>query len=258
VNAVTWYVTEGGGAGRPICMMAVDNPYGDAGVEGLRAGAAANGFDPAVVVRYKTADQDFTAAISQLRNARCQAVFLTGMPSQTGPILGSAAKLGFEPLWLGQRPTWLPSLVSSKDLLPTLTRSFLVVGDGPRWGDTSVPGMRRMLADIDAHHPGQPPDLYFLGGYAQAQTATALLEEAIAGGDLSRAGLLSAQHRLGEVDFDGLLGNYTYGPPERRNPPRTTTIFRVDPAVPGALEVVKASFTTKPGQEFSFEKYLHR
>ena len=258
VNAATWYVTEAGGAGRPVCVLAVDNPYGDAGVDGLRAGAAANGFEPAAVVRYKQTDQDFTAAVSQLRNARCEAVFLTGMPAHTGPILGTAAKLGFETQWIGLRPTWLPSLAASKDLLPTLTRSFLVVADGPQWGDTTVEGMRQMLADIATHKPDQPADMYFQAGYAHAKAIAALLDEAVAGRDLSRAGILAAQHRLGEVDNDGLLGNYTYGPPERRNPPRTATIFRVNPAVPGALEAIKANFASQPAREFSFERYLHR
>ena len=258
INGVTWLVTEGGGDGRPICVLAVDNPYGDAGVEGVRLGAAANGFEPAAVVRYKQADQDFTAAVSQLRNARCHAVFLTGMPSHTGPILGTAAKLGFEPTWIGLRPTWQPSLVGSKDLLPTLRRSLLIVADGPQWGDTRMAGMRQMLADIAAHRPDQPPDMYVQAGYAHAMAILALLEEAVAGGDLSREGVLAAQHRLGEVDFGGLFGNYTYGAPERRNPPRTATIFKVNPAVPGALEVVKARFTTKPATDFSFAKYLHR
>ncbi|HEV3363548.1 MAG TPA: ABC transporter substrate-binding protein, partial [Acidimicrobiia bacterium] len=258
LNAATWYVTEGGGAGRPICVLAVDNPYGDAGVEGLRFGADANGFEPAAIVRYKAADQDFTAAVSQLRNARCHAVFLTGMPAHTGPILGTAAKLGFAPTWIGLRPAWQPSLVASKDLLPTLTRSLLIVADGPQWGDTKTPGMRQMLADIAAHAPNQAADMYFQAGYAHAKAVAALLEEAVAGGDLGRPGILAAQHRLGEVDFGGLFGNYTYGPPEKRDPPRTATIFRVNPAVPGALEVIKPRFASKPATEFSFDRYLHR
>lgn len=257
INAASWYVTEGGGAGQTICMMAVDNPYGDAGVEGLRAGASASSFEVATVVRYKQTDQEFTAPITQLRNARCQAVFLTGLPSSTGPILGSAAKLGFAPRWIGQAPTWIRNLADSEELLPTLTRSFLVVSDGPQWGDTAVPGMRQMLADIAAHRPDQPPDIYFAAGYAHAKAVHALLEEAVAGGDLTRAGILAAQRRLGEVDLEGLLGNYTYGPPERRNPTRTTTIFRVNPSVPGALEAVKAGFTTRAATEFSFDRYLH-
>ena len=184
-------------------------------------------------------------------------MFLTGLPSNTGQILGTAAKLGFEPQWIGQAPTWIPALSESKDLLPTLRRSYLVVSDGPQWGDTSVPGMRKMLADIAAHRPDQRPDIYFAAGYAQAKAVTALLEAAVAGGDLSRAGIVAAQRRLGTVDLEGLFGNYGYGAPEQRNPTRTTTIFRVNPAVPGALEAVKASFITKAGAEFSFARYLH-
>jgi ABC-type branched-subunit amino acid transport system permease subunit/ABC-type branched-subunit amino acid transport system substrate-binding protein len=258
VNAATWYVTEGGGAGKTICMTAVDNPYGDAGIEGLKAGAAANGFPVAAITRYKMTDQDFTAQVTQLRNAGCQAVFITGLASNTGPIIGAAARLGFDPQWIGQAPTWIPALAHSVDLLPTLTRSFLLVADGPQWGDTSVPGMRRMLDDLAAHRPSQPPDLYFLYGYAHGRAVAALLEEAVAGGDLSRVGILAAQHRLGEVDLEGLVGNYTYGPPERRNPTRSSTIFRINSALPGGLEVVKGNFVTKAAAQFSFDRYLQR
>ena len=38
-------------------------------------------------------------------------------------------------------------------------------------------------------------------GYTQAATFHLILEEALAGGDLTRDGLLAARDRLGEVDF---------------------------------------------------------
>ena len=89
--------------------------------------------------------------------------------------------------------------------------------------------MEQMLADIEAHKPDQEPDYYFAFGYNQARAMTALLEKAVELGDLSHEGLLKASEELGTVSFDGLTGDYEYGPADEREPPRTSTIFEVDP-----------------------------
>jgi hypothetical protein len=126
------------------------------------------------------------------------------------------------------------------------------VAEGPEWGDRSVPGMRQMLRDVRRFRPGQPPDLYFLFGYFQARAVAALLEKAVELGDLSRQGVLEAQRRLGTVGFDGVLGDYTYGAPEGRNPSRVSTIFRIDSQRPGGLAVVKQNFASEAARRFDF------
>lgn len=252
LNAATWYLGEGGGRGQDICMMAIEGPYGDAGVEGLEAAARAEGFAVTTTVRYRGTDQDHTAPLTQLNNAGCDAVFLTALPANTGPILGTAARLGFDPQWLGQSPTWTTPLAEAAHLLPVLRRSFLLVGEGPEWGDRSVPGMRQMLGDVRRFRPGQPPDLYFMFGYFQSWAVAALLEKAVELGDLSRQGVSRAQRRLGTVSFGDVLGDYTYGAPAGRNPSRVSTIFRIDPERPGGLAVVKQNFTSEAARRFDF------
>jgi ABC-type branched-subunit amino acid transport system substrate-binding protein len=254
INGAHWYLNEGGGEGKAICMMAVESPYGDAGVEGLQAAAQSEGFEIKATSRFKPTDQDFTAPVTQLKNAGCQAVFLTALPSNTGPILGTGAKLGFNPQWMGQLPVFVTALAKSPQLLPILEKSFLLVGEGPQWGDENTPGMKQMLADIAQFRPNQEPDFYVMLGYVQAKTVTALLEKAVERGDLSREGILAALNGLGAVDVGGLLGDWTYGPPAERQPSRVTTIFKINPAVPGALEAVKVNFTTEPAKAFRFKK----
>ena len=58
---------------------------------------------------------------------------------------------------------------------------------------------------------------------------------------------------LEELTFGGLLGDYTYGAPDDRVPPRKTTLFKVNPAKPGGLEAVKVNFATEPAEKFEFE-----
>jgi ABC-type branched-subunit amino acid transport system substrate-binding protein len=252
LNGADWYLNEAGGRGTRICAMAIEGPYGDAGVAGLEAAAKADSFTVEETVRYRSTDTDFNAQVGRLADAKCDAVFLTGLPATTGPIVGTGAKLEFTPLWLGQSPTWSTAFSKSEELLPLLEKHFVLLTDGPEWGDESEQGMREMLADIRQFTPDQQPDIYFQAGYLEGMAMAALLEKAVALQDLSRAGILEAQRQLGRVSFGGLAGDWTYGPPEQRNPSRTTTVFRPNAAKPGGLEAVRKNLSSPAAQAFDF------
>ena len=78
-----------------------------------------------------------------------------------------------------------------------------------------------------------------------------ILEQAVKEGDLSRAGIQKAMVDVGTLTFDGLTGDYKYGPPANREPPRTTTIFRINPAKPIGLEVAKPSFESDAARQYT-------
>jgi ABC-type branched-subunit amino acid transport system substrate-binding protein len=234
INAASYLIEDKGFKGKPICMVAVEGEYGDAGIEGLEFAAKELDFEIAVTARYKPTDQDFTAQIQQLKNGKCAAVFLTALPTQTAQIIGGAAQQGLTPQWVGQSPTWAGALATSP-VAPVLQKTFLWSSEGATWGDETVPGMKEMLADIKAYKADQQPDVYFTFGYVQAIAVHALLEQAVENGDLSRAGILKAVEDV-SVDYKGLLGTYKYGKPSDRDPSRSTTLFTVDPSVPGALK----------------------
>lgn len=94
--------------------------------------------------------------------------------------------------------------------------------------------------------------MYFVFGYAQAKGVHALLEQAVENGDLSRDGILKAVEEI-NVNYDGLLGDYKYGKIADREPSRDAVIFKVNPAVPGALEKVKA-ITSDAAKKYVFPK----
>lgn len=250
INGVAYYLGLPGNAGKTVCAMALATGYGDAGIEGVEHAAREMGFRIAVVARFKLDDQDFVAPITQLRNARCDVVMLTSLPSVTGKVLGAAAQLGYAPRWIAQGPSWHGSMVSSP-LTDYFQKNLWIVLDGPAWGDSTVAGMRELISAVATYKPDQKPDLYFSAGWVAAQASHALLEKAAELGDFSRAGLLRASEALGVVPFHGTMGDYTYGPAEQREPPRATTIFRVDPAVPGGLAVERGGFLAPAAQSFS-------
>jgi ABC-type branched-subunit amino acid transport system substrate-binding protein len=234
INGADYLIKQKGFKSKPICMVALEGAYGDAGKQGLEFAATQLGFKVAAIARYKTGDQDFTAQIQQLKNASCAAVFLTSLPGETGKIIGTGAQLGFTPQWVGQSPTWVSALAASQ-VGPLLQKSFLWTSEGTTWGDETVPGMKDMIADIKTYKPDQKPDVYFTFGYVQALGVHQLLEQAVKDGSLDRAAIKKTIEEV-SIDYKGLLGNYTYGAPAKRDPSRSTVIFSVDPAVPGALK----------------------
>jgi ABC-type branched-subunit amino acid transport system substrate-binding protein len=252
INGASYLIEDKGFEGKPICMMAIEGEYGDAGVEGLEFAANELDFEVATTARYKPTDTDFTAQIQQLRNANCAAVFLTSLPSGTGAIIGAGARAGFNPQWVGQSPTWVGALAApTSPVLPVLQKNFLWVSEGTTWGDESVPGMKELIADQKKYKPDQQPDVYFTFGYVQALAVHALLEKAVELGDLSREGILKAIEEV-DIDYKGLLGDYTYGKPADRDPSRSSVIFSVDPSVPGALKKV-TEVESDAAKAFKFE-----
>ncbi|MEJ7765059.1 MAG: ABC transporter substrate-binding protein [Acidimicrobiales bacterium] len=250
INALTWYVTEGGGQGKKICSLAQDDAYGQAGVSGVDFAAERNGFG---VVKKQTftlgKGAEGAAAIQALKDAGCEAVFLVSLPTDTAGLLGIAARTGFAPQWIGQSPSYNGTLAVSP-LKDYLAKSFLLASEGTEWGDQSVPGMRNMVADVAALKPDQQPDYYFIFGYNQANAVVQVLEKAVALGDLSPAGILRATEQVDTLTFDGLTGDYGYGPDRGRSFPRETTLFKVDPSKPVGLAVLKRSFASGPAREF--------
>jgi len=251
INALTWYVTDGDGKGKKICSLAQDDAYGQAGVQGVDFAAQKNGFTVATKQSFTATKGDAaTAAVQGLKDAGCEAVFLVSTPSDTGKLLGIAATRAFSPQWIGQSPSYTGALAASP-LKDYLAKTFLVASEGTEWGDTSVLGMKNMLADIASYKPDQQPDLYFAFGYVQASAVVQVLEKAVSLGDVSHGGIMKAMEKAGTLTFDGLTGDYQYGKAADRVFPRETTIFKVDPTKPVGLAVLKKSFSSDAAKAFT-------
>lgn len=253
INGIGYYMTERGGAGKRICALTIATGYGDAGLEGVEFAAKEQNFQLAASARFKQDDQDFVAPITQLRNAKCDAVFLASLPGVTGRLLGAAAQLGFAPQWIALTPSWHPSLAESP-LKDYYTANLLIAWDGPEWGDTTVAGMREFLTALAKYQPDQKPDFFASSGWTIGHLVHQTLERAVASGDLSRAGLLRATEQLGTVSFGGLFSTYTYGAATARVPGRTSSIFRINAAKPVAMELVKSNFESPAAEKFEFKR----
>jgi ABC-type branched-subunit amino acid transport system substrate-binding protein len=253
INALDYYVNEAGGKGKKICSFIQDDAYGEAGQAGVDFAAKKLGFPVTDTERLKVGDKDVTGQIQRLQRSKCDAVFLVAAPADAGTVWGTAAKLGYAPQWIGQSATWIDELASSP-LADYLQKTTWIVGEGSEWGDSRVTGAKDLVAQMKQYKPDQKPDYYFSFGYLQAMAVTALLEKAVEQGDLSREGIMKASQELGTVSFNGLSGDYQYGPAAERNPPRTSTIFKVNPDKPFGLATLKYQYESKGAQEYEFQK----
>jgi ABC-type branched-subunit amino acid transport system substrate-binding protein len=235
INAMSYYLGDGGGSvDDTICAVIQNDVYGEAGLEGLQAAADSMGFEIAVTTRYAAGAQSFTAQVTELANGNCDMVFATALPTEFGGITGTAAQSGFAPRWIAQSPAWVDELAAG-DLGPYLEQNVWVVALGREWGDPESADMTDLIDRVAKYKPDQEPDYYFTFGYLQAWATQQLLEAAVADGDLSRAGIVEAMNGLDALEFGDLAPAYGYGPPEERDPARTSTMFEVDTSKPFAL-----------------------
>ena len=68
-----------------------------------------------------------------------------------------------------------------------------------------------------------------------------------------RGGIVTAMNGLKSLSFDHIIGDYGYGKPDDRNPSRQSTVFKINPDKPFALEGLKVNFTTDLAKQFPFE-----
>jgi ABC-type branched-subunit amino acid transport system substrate-binding protein len=260
INGIDWYYTEEGEGDEVLCTLASDDEYGDAGIEGVDFAADELGIDVATHSRFPavTAErpaQDFVAQISELEGAGCEVVFLVSLPNDTLALFDSLEENpGYNPTIIGQSPTWIGLLADN----PYVQEHYIFVGEGPEYGDTSVPGVAELIRlqeeyapDIPPNHPGA---IYFQFGLAEAQITVDVLEKAVELGDLSREGILRAIEELGTVSFDELYGDYQYGTVDERVPPTASSIFRASDAVATGLEIVAQDYEADYAADFEFEE----
>lgn len=254
INGMDYAVRNLDAADKTVCAMVEDSPYGDAGLEGFEYAAADYGIELADIQTFRLGDPTYTAQINSLSGSGCEIVWLTSLPTTTIPLMTEANGVGFAPTWLANSPAW-NALLAAGDLATYMADNFLLMAEGPQWGDTSSEGMAQMLDDIAAYAPNQQPNIYFAFGYAQAWAAAQVLEKAVELGDLSPEGIIDASTQVGTLTFGGLLGDYVYGPVEDRDPPRGTTVNKVDPAsaATGFLVAAETDLISELAKSYEFK-----
>jgi ABC-type branched-subunit amino acid transport system substrate-binding protein len=203
MRAVDWAV-EQAGASVKIGIVYQQDDYGEDAVEGLEVEAEFHGVE--IVSRQAIApgQGDFTAVVSALQSAGAEYVMLGILPSATGPLLGTAAQLGYQPMWLGNGPAWLDAFFNPEVIPAAVFENYRGVTSPPIWGE-DVPGMPAFLEAYEAYGASEmEPDWYITMGYIFASLGIEVFRRAVESGDVTRDGLMNALHSIDGWDVNGL------------------------------------------------------
>ncbi len=251
-NAFDYVVNKLGVKNPSVGIIYQNDEYGQDGLTGYNEAVNFYHLHDVGKATYAVTDKDFTAQVSQLKAAGAKYVFLTAIPTATAGIIGTAFKLGYNPQWILQSPAFALGLLAVPGLGALMSHAWLAA-QGATWGDTSVPGMARMLNDVQKYASDQKPDGYFEFGYTESMITYAILKKALDNNDITRDGLFTAFESLKNVDVGGLYPPVTYGSsPNERVPSRDSVIFAIDPTQPAGIKALSPDFTGDAAKQSQF------
>lgn len=187
---------------KPTSVAAVGYPgdYGGDSAVGVEKWAEANDVSDVTTVdtgpNQVTGNQD--AVVSAISEADPDVVVLATGPAETAEIVGKLAAGGFSGRFMGSLPTWNPALLDSA-AAPALKASYNQMSPSEALGGQSE-GVAAMVESLDGEDPANGG---YVIGWSLSYPMHALLEQAAADGDLTRAGVRAAVAEV-EVDYDGM------------------------------------------------------
>ncbi|GAA2785594.1 ABC transporter substrate-binding protein [Nonomuraea dietziae] len=235
---------------KPKTVMAVHlaGDYGADAAAGAKIAAEKNGLEFTAVETPSGATEQ-GRAITEITKNKPDLVILTTGPADAAAIIGQSAAAGYKGRFIGTGPTWNPALLKSP-AAPALKALYEQSSPGKPYG-ADTPGHRAMRDAL----PGVTPNDGYTSGWAWSYPLKAALEKMVAGGDVSRKGLLAAVKTLATVDYEGML------PPEAGNFAgdanaatfRQTLINKVDESAPTGVTEVKDFFTGPTAQAHTMD-----
>jgi ABC-type branched-subunit amino acid transport system substrate-binding protein len=190
-------------------------------------------------------------AIGKLVAAKPDVIFVVTGPNELGQLMGGTFQAGHQTaMYVGVGPSFHPALLGAEALVPLLQAAFFHTA--PTAGYTAdTPGHAAMRAAFEANRAGATPDLGYVAGWTMSYNMKAVLEQAIANGDLSRAGILAAVQQV-TVDYEGMLPPKTFAGDPNDTVERGAVIHRVDPTAPDGLMIVAPFFVGPTAGDYDF------
>jgi ABC-type branched-subunit amino acid transport system substrate-binding protein len=202
MRAVDWAV-EQRGPGVKLGIVYQQDDYGADALEGFEVEAEFQGVEIVSAQAVAPGQADYTAIVTALQSAGAEYVMVGILPSGTGPLLGTAAQLGYEPVWMGNSPAWVDAFFDPEVIPAEVFASYHTVGSPRYWGE-DVPGMARFLEAYENYGEGAPQDSYIMSGYLFGSVGIEAVRRAIEAGDPTREGLLEALHTITDWDANGI------------------------------------------------------
>lgn len=195
-------------AGSPDAVRAAivyqQDDFGQDGLEGWREAAKVHGVEIVSEQAISPGQGDFTATVSTLRSRNANFVMISSLPSATTGLAGTARTLGYEPVWLGNTPSWGEELFDSAVIPADALANYYLATSFPYWGE-DVPGMAEFLADFERYGNGAKRDFYIMLAYIATATGIEATRIAIDSGDVTPDGYLAALASIKDWNVHGML-----------------------------------------------------
>jgi ABC-type branched-subunit amino acid transport system substrate-binding protein len=179
--------------------------YGGDGLAGAEDAAEFLGIEIVGAEGVAPGESDVTAPVQALQNAGATHILLAVLPSTTGPVLGTAAQLGYGPVFYGLTASWIDAFFNPDVLPPQVYANFRWVTGLPLWGE-DLPGMEAFLTAYEEFGADTyPPDFYILASYIQGLLSFEAFARAVDNGDVTRTGYYEALRSIDDFDAFGLF-----------------------------------------------------
>jgi hypothetical protein len=259
MNGFDWLVQT---RGKAFTYATVGFP-GDLGGDyaaGIRIAALANGMGPAVAELQQApimSGGDVAATAAVLAATKPEVIFLAVGPEELAAIVGGVYAAGHQTAtYVGIGPSWDPGLLEQTDLTAILEQSYFNTSQWGGWNfDSEGHALMRAAAEDNERTPGNG----YVAGWVSQYGLKALLEKALANGDLTRTGggIDLAMSGLAEVDYQDMLPVHSFVGTPDATVERQSLVSKVDAGSPDGLTLVTPLFSgaTAAGYEFGSPCY---
>jgi ABC-type branched-subunit amino acid transport system substrate-binding protein len=193
---------------------------------------------------------DIAPTIAELLAAQPDVIVMVTGPSEMAGIAAGLFQNGFQTFQiLGAAPTWNVALKANPDLVPLLQAVYTTTDPWGGW-DADTAGHAAMREAAATY--GREPHNAYIAGWVFQYPLLALLQEAIAGGDLTRGNLVALAETLEGVDYQGMLPTRSYVGDPNDFVVRATIVNGVDPNTSDGLTPLTDFFTSQIAADFNF------
>jgi ABC-type branched-subunit amino acid transport system substrate-binding protein len=186
-----------------IAIISFPGEYGQDGAQGAKIAAEALGLE--VVYDGEGAvvpGSDQTPVITELVNAQPDIVWATVNPTTFAEIFGATYAQGLRAQWSGNSPTYNYQLLAT-ELGAAIDELYMHSTYTQLWQSDDTPGMTEMVDGMREKRPTAPLSDVYIVSWTEGYATQAVLEQAAANGDMTRAGIVAAFNEV-EVDMKGL------------------------------------------------------
>ena len=191
---------------KSICAMYQDTDFGKDVLAGATIQAEAMGMKIVATTAHKPTDTDFSAAVTKLREAKCDVIVLGTIVRDTTLLISTTQKLGWDVDLLGQVATYDTAVAEAPGNVAegffSMAPSLYAYPDDPRPAVKAFMQKYKARYGVDANYLGQM-------GYTSAQIVIEALQRS--GRDLTVDSLVKAMESIQDY-HDIFGGTYSFSP----------------------------------------------